>query len=167
MFKSKFTKFLPALKQQISFSSNFASLCSIMRHNSSILFFSRYVIYFQKKEPIKVQIWWNFTWAVESEQSKEILCFDGLILSKSCKVAAKKVQKSYFSWHRRVTQSLKKNVLAVSDMTWGICLIFTKPFKSLKISFWWALFVQSIKVLCHKNTGELPIMTLNSYAKCK
>ena len=28
--------------------------------------FSWNFIYFQQKKPIKVQIWWNFTWAVES-----------------------------------------------------------------------------------------------------
>ena len=28
--------------------------------------FSWHCIYFQQKEPIKVQIWWNFTWAVKS-----------------------------------------------------------------------------------------------------
>ena len=37
--RSKFTKFLSFLKQQqISFSSNFASIFRVMRHNSSVLF---------------------------------------------------------------------------------------------------------------------------------
>ena len=35
---SKFTKFLSVLKQQIGFSSNFASTFSVMRLNSSVLF---------------------------------------------------------------------------------------------------------------------------------
>ena len=30
-----------------------------------LYFFSWNFIYFQQKEPIKVQIWWNFTWAVK------------------------------------------------------------------------------------------------------
>ena len=38
VLRSKFTKFLSYLKQQISFSSNFASLFNVMRHKSSILF---------------------------------------------------------------------------------------------------------------------------------
>ena len=63
---------------------------------------------------------------------------------KSCIVSAKKVQKSYLSWHWRVMQSLKKNWLVFSNMTWGIWWILTQPLKSLKISLWWALFVQSI-----------------------
>ena len=42
-------------------------------HHSSVLynitpsyFFTRNFMYFQQIEPIIVQIWWNFTWAVES-----------------------------------------------------------------------------------------------------
>ena len=31
-----------------------------------LYFFSWHCIYFQQKEPIKVHIWWNFTWAVKS-----------------------------------------------------------------------------------------------------
>ena len=44
----------------------------ILHHSSvswditPLYFFSWNFIYFQQKEPIKVQIWWNFTWAVES-----------------------------------------------------------------------------------------------------
>ena len=62
---SKFTKFLSLLKQQIGFSSNFASLFSVLRHSSSVLFQLKF-LYFQQKEPIKVQFWWNFTWSVKS-----------------------------------------------------------------------------------------------------
>ena len=51
----KIHQILVNLKQQISFSSNLASLFSVMRYNSSVLF--------------KVQIWWNFVWAVESLKS--------------------------------------------------------------------------------------------------
>ena len=44
---------------------NFAPLFIIIIHKSSLLF-SWNFMYFQQKEPINVQIWWNFTWAVES-----------------------------------------------------------------------------------------------------
>ena len=37
--------------------------------------------------------------------------FNGLLLSKLCIVWAKKVQRSYLSWHWRVMQNLKKNWL--------------------------------------------------------
>ena len=63
MLGSNFTKFLSFLKQQISFSSNFASIFRVMRYMSSVLL-SWNFIYFT--EPIKLQIWWNFMWAVEN-----------------------------------------------------------------------------------------------------
>ena len=73
VLRSKFTKFLSVLKQQSTFSSNFASIFSVMRHNSSV-FFSWNFICFQQKEPIQVQIWWN--------RKSEIWHFDGVPLSK-------------------------------------------------------------------------------------
>ena len=86
-----------------------------------------------------------------SSQNSKILHFHGFLLSQSYKVSAKKVQKSYLSWHWRVKQSLKKNWLVVSNIMWGIWWIFTQPLQSLKISFRWALFVQSIQGLNYKN----------------
>ena len=41
-------------------------------------------------------------------QKSEMLHFHEFLLSKSYKVSAEKVQKSYLSWHWRVMQSLKK-----------------------------------------------------------
>ena len=76
-----------------------------------------------------------------SSQNSKILHFHGFLLSQSYKVSAKKVQKSYLSWHWRVKQSLKKNWLVVSNIMWGIWWI----------SFRWALFVQSIQGLNYKN----------------
>ena len=127
--------------------------------------FSLNFIYVQQKEPIKVQIWWNFTWAVESlkfctlifsfcsnhikfqlkmyrrvishtteewskvwrktnlwfqiwhEEFDEFspnhskvwkFHFDGLFLSKVYEVWAKKIQRSYLSWHWTVMQNLNK-----------------------------------------------------------
>ena len=43
----------------------------------------------------------------------ENLHFDVLLLSTAYKVSAKKVRKSYLSWHWRVIQTLKKNSLFV------------------------------------------------------
>ena len=45
---SKFTKFLSFLKKKTSFSSNFALLFDIMRHNSSILYLSETLYTFSK-----------------------------------------------------------------------------------------------------------------------
>ena len=47
---------------------------------------------------------------VTSRKSK-ILHFGGLLLQISCKVSAKKVQKTYLSWHWRVMQILRKTDL--------------------------------------------------------
>ena len=70
-----------------------------------------------------------------SSRKSDILHFDGFLLSKSYRVSAKKVQNSYLSWHWRVMQSLKKNWLVVSNMTWRIWWILIQLLKSLKILF--------------------------------
>ena len=103
----------------------------ILHHSSvswditPLYFFSWNFIYFQQKKPIKVKIWWNFTWVVES------LKFCSLMAS-FCKnkVSANKVQKSDLSWHWRVMQNLKKNWFVVSNMTWG--MVLTKMRNDLK-----------------------------------
>ena len=89
-----------------------------------------------------------------SSQKSEILHFYCFILSKSFKDSAKKVQRSYLSWHWKVMQSLKKNWLVISSMARGICWIFTQPSKSLKISFQWALFVQKLSFMTLKTDAK-------------
>ena len=75
-------------------------------------------------------IWQILTWALESLKNFH---FNGLLLSKVYIVWAKKVQRSYLSWHWRVMQNLKKNWLAVWKMTWGIWQFFTRSLESVKI----------------------------------
>ena len=48
VLRSKFTKFLSFLNQQISFSSNHASIFWVMRHNSSALFELKFYIFSTK-----------------------------------------------------------------------------------------------------------------------
>ena len=54
------------------FWNNKSVFLRILRHSSvswdiyPLHFFSWNFIYFQLKKPIKVHIWWNFTWAAES-----------------------------------------------------------------------------------------------------
>ena len=115
---SKFTKFLSFLKQQIGFSSNFVSLFSVTRHNSSVVFLLWNFIYFQQKEPIKVQVWWNFTWAVKSLKFCTLM---GSFCPNHIKFQLKRCRRViYLPWHWRMMQSFKKNWLVVSNMTWGI-----------------------------------------------
>ena len=55
-----------------------------------------------------------------SSNKSENLHFGVLLLWIAYKVLAKKVQKSYHSWHWRLIQTLKKNWLFVWKITWGI-----------------------------------------------
>ena len=94
---------------------------------------------------------WHVAWKIRdfinfhaTSQKPENLHFDRILLPKVYKDLDEKIQKGYVSWHWRVMQSLKKNWLFVPRMTWGIWWLFTQPLKSLKISLWWAIFVQSI-----------------------
>ena len=70
---------------------------------------------------------------LEYSKSLKNFHFNGLLLSKVYIVWAKKVQRSYLSWHWRVMQNLKKNWLVAWKMTWGILQIFTRALKSVKI----------------------------------
>ena len=72
------------------------SIFSIMIHNNSTYYSWNY-IYFQQKEATKVQIWWS-----SPEQLKfswNCAFWWAPFLKKSCKISAKKVQKSHLSWH--------------------------------------------------------------------
>ena len=66
-----------------------------------------------------------------SSRKSEILHFDGLLLSKVCKVIDEKVQKS--PWHERVTRNLKNNWLLVPKMTGRIRSILMLTVASLEI----------------------------------
>ena len=68
-----------------------------------------------------------------SNRKSENLHFDELFLSNAYKGLDEKVRKSCASWHWRVMQSLKKNWLLVSKMTWGIWWILMWALASLKI----------------------------------
>ena len=70
------------------------------------------------------------------------LHFNVLLLSIAYKVLAKTVQKSYLSKHCRVIQTLKKNLLFIWKMTWGIWWILTGALESLKICTLMGYFCQ-------------------------
>ena len=98
-----------------------------------LYYFSWNFILFWRKELIKVP---NFRLSISPN-----LYLDKLLLLRVYKVSAKKVKKSYLSWHWGVMRRLKKNWLVVSSMKWGILWTFTQPLKSPKILLWWAIFV--------------------------
>ena len=68
-----------------------------------------------------------------SSCKSENLHFGGLYLRIAYKVLAKKVQKTYHSWHWRVIQTLEKNWLFDWKITWGIWWILTRAVESLKM----------------------------------
>ena len=68
-----------------------------------------------------------------SSDKSENLHFDVLLLSIAYKISAKKVQKSYLSWHWRVIQNLKKNWIFVWKMTWVVWWILMQAVESLEI----------------------------------
>ena len=108
---------------------------------------------------------WKMTWGIWQIFTGELgslknFSFNGLLLSKVYIVGAKKVQRSYLSWHWRVMQNLKRNWLVFSKLTWGIWLILMWAFESLKICTWWVPFVESIYNFRWKSTEELSFMTL-------
>ena len=104
----------------------------------------------------------NLTWALENLKNFQV---NGLLLSKVYIVWAKKVQRNYFSWHWKVTHNLKKNWLVVSKMTCGVWYIFSRELKSVKISIWLDLFVQSRKYMSLKFRDMLCAMKMKKNAK--
>ena len=74
-------------------------------------------------------IWQTLTRALESLKNFH---FNVLFLSRVYIVWAKKVQKSYLSWHWRVIQNLERNRLVLSKLTRGIWQILTWALESLK-----------------------------------
>ena len=118
---SKFTKFLSILKQQIGFCSHFVSIFSIMRHNSSVLFFNWNCTYFQQKEPTKVQIWWNSPEQLKFSSNFALWWapFVKIILS-FCQESTEELSLMTL----RSDAKFKENWHVVSNMTWRIWWIF-------------------------------------------
>ena len=164
VLESKLTKFLSFLKQQIGFSSNFASLFSIMKHNSSVLFYLKFYIFStQHKEPIKVQIWWNFTWAVEN---LKICTLIGSFVHSMKRFRWKKTKqlcfmtlKSNARFEEKLTCSFKYNIRNLGNFN-------PATQKSENFTSLGYLCPKHIyAVWAKKNTEEPSFMTLNSDAK--
>ena len=124
--------------------------CKIWRKTD--LWFGKWHEVYDKFSPEHLEVSKNFS-------------FNGLLLSKVYIVGAKKVQRSYLSWHWRVMQNLKRNWLVFSKLTWGIWLILMQAVESLKICTWWVPLVESIYNFRWKSTEELSFMTLKSDTK--
>ena len=101
-----------------------------------------------------------------STRKSQNLHFDGVLMCKEYKVLNKMLQRSYLSSHWTVMQNLKKNLLVVSKMIWGIWRIFMQALKSLEIGTLMGSFCPNyIKVWAKTSTAELYVMTLENDAK--
>ena len=94
-----------------------------------------------------------------SSPKPEILHFDGFFLSKSYKVSAKKVPKSYISWHCRVIQSLRKTDLWFQIWHEEFGEFSCEHWQVWKFALWCATFVESILCLSQKRTEKLCAIT--------
>ena len=83
---------------------------------------------------------WNFIlfWSKKSIKGLNFILsispnvyFDRLLLLKVHKISAKKVQRTYVTWHWRVMENSKKNQFVISKMT-IISWILIRALKSLK-----------------------------------
>ena len=95
-------------------------------------------------------------WRILTRAFKNLknLHFNRLLLTKVYNVWAKKLQRSYFWWHWRLTQNLKGNWLVLPTMT------FTSALKSLKTGTLMGSFYPKYKLyelklyrkgICHDN----------------
>ena len=88
------------------------------------------------------RVCWILTRAIESLKNVHFYWF---LLCKVFKVWSKKVQRSYFSWHWKLMQNLKKNWFVVSNMT-RIWWILTWALESFKKSYFNYILFQLKKV---------------------
>ena len=97
------------------------------------------------------QIWHEKFGKISNSHSKVWnFHFDVLFLSKVHKVWAKKIHRSYLSWHWTVMQNLNKADLVVSKRAWKIGWTFIRALKSLQNclligSFFSKLFIDRLK----------------------
>ena len=137
MIRSKFTKFLSFLKQQIGFSSIFVSLFSGMRHNSSVLFQLKFYMLSTKGASEST----NLAKFHLSSIKSEILHLDGILLSNSYKVSSKKVYtEELFIMTLKSDTKFKEKLTCGFKYDIGIFWIFTQPLESSIISLRWIIF---------------------------
>ena len=97
---------------------------------------------------------WNFIlfWSKKSIKGLSFilsispnLYFDRVLLLKEYKISAKKVQRTYVTWHWRAMENFKKNQFVISKMT-IIWWILIRALKSLKNwHFDWSLRFMNLK----------------------
>ena len=79
---------------------------------------------------------------------------------KAYKYLGEKVQKSYFLWHWRVMQSLKKNWLWVPKWHEEFGEFYCEQWQVWKFALWCTTFANSTWSFSLKSTEEISLMTL-------
>ena len=97
---------------------------------TAIYFFSLNSIYFQQKESIKVQSWWNFTWPVES---LEFCTLMGSFCPNCVQFQPKKYRRVISPDTEQWCKVWINLDLVVSKLAWGIGWTFIKALKNPKI----------------------------------
>ena len=127
---------------KVRFYSNFPSMFSVMKDNSSVFCISNFVC-FGQNEPIEKKfsdfsvVGWKATKFVMSYLKPQVsfslnlaslfsVMKDKFLLCEVYNVRPKNVQKSFRSWHWRVMQNLKKSWVVISKMTWRIWQVFKR-----------------------------------------
>ena len=87
-------------------------------------------VYFQQKESIKVQIWWNFTWAVESLKFCTLM---GSFCPNHVHFQLKKYRRVISHATEERCKVWIKLDLVVSKLAWRIGWTFIKALKNLEI----------------------------------
>ena len=131
------------LKPQIIFSLNLASIFSVIRDNSSVLFGWNF-LWFGQKEPIKVKIlklcFWPRYIIFELKKYRGVM-FDG---TEDWLNNWKKTELDFQKWHEK----------------FGMILSWHS--KASKLEFWWDSFIRSRKYMALKFTGELYVTSMRN-----
>ena len=102
---------------------------------------------------------------LNTRKSQKIFNLMPLHWSKVYIAWAKKVHRSYRSWHWKVMRNFKKSYPVVWNMKLEFGKLSPEHLKVSKLGLWWEPFVQSRKCINWKFTEELCVMTMKKNAK--
>ena len=149
------------LKPQNSFSLNFASLYSIMRDHSSVLF-SWNFIWFGQMEPIKVQ---NFRLLTTLVKFHPICTLLGSFCWKYIKFQLKKYREFMSHGTEEWFKIWRKTDLCFRKWHEEFGKFLSEHSKVSKLALWWDSYIQCRKCVILKFTEELCVKTMKNDAK--
>ena len=93
------------------------------------------------------------------------LCFNGLVVTKEYNIYAKKVQRSYLSWHSRVMPNFEKTDLWCEKWHEKCGKFSPEHLQVSKLGLWWVSCVLNRKCMSLKFTEELCVMSMKNNAE--